>query len=75
MSTVVYDEENGRTEKLKSLAINEPIPFKHLGKSHKRIYFYRGSKNEIFWFSEKDSTTIRLYILRMDKEEPRAIDI
>jgi hypothetical protein len=43
VSYVIYEHDVERAEKLKSVAIEKPIPFKYRVKNHQKTFFYRGT--------------------------------
>ena len=60
-----YDEVTQQIEKSQSIPISKPIPFKHSRMNHQKIFFYKGTKNEVFWFTQAPTDDfITLMVLR-----------
>ena len=74
VSFVKYESDVGRLEKFKTIAISQPIAFQHKLKSHQKIFFYRGVKGEVFWFTQKTKYVITLNILKSLTEMPKLQD-
>ena len=51
VSFAQYDDFTEQIEKSQSIPIAKPIPFKLERRNHQHIYFYKGTKNEVFWFT------------------------